>query len=320
MHEALEDGAQRGGCVLADLSVVLGVRRANVRVSIQDFEELVALDVAEDDVFWCSFRESLEIVADLKLHFLLLHQGQFQDAGADVFEPYAAHQEIVGHLACQGSVNGGNLHEAVHEERYDSPFPKHFIHEVRHSFILASGTREDRQGQQRDPIGLVIDVVAQCQQQLGLPEGGQCVSAEFERLLQHFNCVFEAEVGALANDSPHAELEHLGSAKADLGAAVDEPCPLLIIADLPLDPLQHLAAHCPVGHQVAEVQDGVRDVRVDHLHDGLKMFRSERFRRQADDLPEGLFLLEALHFVSRLLHEGGDLVLADLLAQLGQLA
>lgn len=119
---------------------------------------------------------------------------------------------------------------------------------MRHSLILASRTREDGQGHKRNPIDLVVDMIAQRQQQLSFPEGSQCVLAEFERFLEHFNCVLEAEVGALADDAPHAELEHLCSAKANLREAIDQPSPLLIIADLPLDPLEHVAPHSPVDH------------------------------------------------------------------------
>lgn len=75
MHEALEDGADRCGCVLADLSIVFGVGRANGRVFVQDVKELVVLDVTEDDVFRCGFREPFEVVAYFELHFLLLHEG-----------------------------------------------------------------------------------------------------------------------------------------------------------------------------------------------------------------------------------------------------
>lgn len=242
---------------------------------MQDFNEIVVLYVAEDDIFRCSFRKSFEIVAYFELHFLLLHEGELQDANADVFKSYPAHQKVIGHLAGQSSVNGWNLQEAVHQHLFDSRFAQYFIHVVRHSLILASRTREDRQGYKRDPIDRVVNVVAQCQQQLSFPEGSECVWVEFERFLEHFNCIFEAEVRALADDAPHAELEHLSSAKANLRKAIDEPCPLLIIADLPLNPLQHVAANDSIDDQVAKMQDSVGEVTVDHLYDGFKVLRSE---------------------------------------------
>lgn len=268
--EPLEDDAQGLRCILGDLLVILRVGRADLREILQNLKQFVPLDMEENEIFGSILCKSLQIVADFELHSFLLHGGRLEDPQTHSLQADPAQQEVIGDLDYQGAMYALYLHEVVQKQLNDPGLTKGEVDVVRNFLIFARSCGQDSQNKQGNSIVGVVGVIAEGQHQLRVvAEISYRAQAELERFLEGLKRVLKAEVGSLGDDPSHAILKHLRSAEPDFREGVDEPSPLVIVAEFPLYLIEELGGEEAVDDEVAEMRNGHSHILIDHFHDDL---------------------------------------------------